>query len=61
MNKELIEQWKSVYFLAQEIDSMADKGGADWESLCVGWCLAKGLSVEEAYDFYQAMITLKLF
>ena len=57
----LVEEWRKVYNQHDEIDEMGDKGGADWESLCVGWCVAKGLTVEQAYDFYQDMIPLGLF
>ena len=58
---KLIEEWKRLYSQAEEIDERSDKGGADWESLCVGWCLAKGLSFDEAFEFYQAMIPLGFF
>lgn len=57
----LISEWKLVHAQAGPIDENADKGGADWRSLCVGWCLAKGLSVDDAYAFYQQMIPLNLF
>lgn len=60
--EELIHEWGKLYKRqAKKIDELADKGAADWESLCVGWCLGKGLSVEDSYKFYQAMIPKGLF
>ncbi len=53
----LTTEWAAFYDNdTGEIDERADKGGADWESLCVGWCIAKGTTVEEAYAFYAEMI-----
>lgn len=59
--EELVKEWTVIYAQADMIDESADKGGADWESLCVGWCLAKGLSIETSYWFYQQMIPRGLF
>lgn len=58
---ELVAAWAIIYAQAAEIEELADKGGADWESLCVGWCLGRGLTVIEAHEFYRLMIPLKLF
>jgi hypothetical protein len=57
----LTEEWRKVHAQPEGIDALADKGGADWECLCVGWCLAKGLSIEDAYAFYREMIGRGLF
>ena len=51
-------RWKEFYDETSDNDLLAD---ADFESLCVGWCLAKGLTVEESYDFYQTQISLGYF
>lgn len=59
--KDLLSEWKKVYVQGEDIDSRSDHDGADWESLCVGWCIAKGLSVEDSFKFYQKMIPLDLF
>ena len=32
----------------EKIDSLSDKGGADSESLCVGWSMA-GMTAKEAF------------
>ena len=58
---KLVNEWKVIYAMSEDIDGYADKDGADWESLCVGWCLGKGMSVIEAYSFYKKMIPLRLF
>ena len=59
--EQLIEEWKLVYAQSQNIDKRSDHDGAEWESLCVGWCLAKGLTVNQAFKFYSDMIPLNLF
>jgi hypothetical protein len=55
---ELVEEWKKAY-----AQFCADHGSDDWDfrSLCIGWCVAKGLTTEQGYDFYQKMIPLELF
>lgn len=55
---DLKKEWAVFYTKAamKDIDQFADKGGFDWESLCVGWCMAQGLAVEEAVAFYSAMV-----
>ncbi len=59
---ELTAAWRIIYETqSKEIDHNADHGGADWQSLCVGWCIGKGLSVSEAYNFYQRMVANGLF
>lgn len=47
-----LEEWKVLYHDAETIDGNIDKG-ACWESLCNGWCLAKGMTLNEAYRFYN--------
>lgn len=60
--QELVEKWRDLFNVSgPDIDRLSDHGGADWESLCVGFCLANGLTVEHAFDFYQKMIPLGLF
>lgn len=57
----LLEKWRLLYENdGTQIDEMADKDSADWESLCVGWCMANGLTVNQAYDFYRAMVPVFL-
>ena len=34
---------------------------ADSESLCVGWCMAKGMTAKEAFAFYGAMVKIGYF
>ncbi len=59
---ELTAEWLTFYAAnTGEIDTLADKGGADWESLCVGWCMAKGATAQEAYEFYGDMVRLGAF
>ncbi len=57
-HKYLVEEWKKDYeeFAAHEFSEECD-----FENFCWGWCVAKGLTVDEAYDFYQAMIALGVF
>ena len=56
MNKaDLLEEWRNVCSQSEHIEALSDHGN-DWESLCVGWCLAKGLTAEQAYVFYSQMI-----
>ncbi len=57
----LTSEWLSFYAdepTTDKIDRLSDKGGADWESLCIGWCMAKGTTVEDAFSFYLEMVTL---
>lgn len=59
--ERLIAEWRLIYAQASLIEEYSDKRAIDWESLCIGWCLAKGLSIKTAYAFYQKMIPLGLF
>jgi hypothetical protein len=56
--EKLINEWRETYKRFNE-DSRLEN--ADYESLCVGWCVAKGLTIKEAFSFYQKMIPLNLF
>lgn len=58
VDAELLAQWREAY-----AKFIADDASAEWdfESLCIGWCVAKGLSTEQGYNFYQEMIPLELF
>lgn len=58
MNQDLINAWKEVYLHVEELDNRSATGNADWESLCVGWCIARGLTIEAAFEFYQETIML---
>lgn len=60
LTKKIIEQWKVIYDRAEEIDALSDKGGADWESLWVGWAIANGFTPENAFDAYIELIDLGL-
>jgi hypothetical protein len=69
--EDLMPRWRELYdrlktFIAAD-KALADEDSetgwgnwleneADWECLCVGWCLGQGLSVDEAHDFYQRCI-----
>lgn len=57
-HEDLIPAWREAYnqFCASEY---ADE--ADFESFCLGWCAAKGLTPDEGNAFYQAMVPLGLF
>lgn len=57
---ELVNEWKIIYAQADELDEKIDRGVC-MESLCVGWCMAKGLPIAAALHFYQSMIPLNLF
>ena len=49
MEKDLNEQWISeVYVNSKEVD---EHNQEDWHSLCLGWAIGKGLSIQEAKDF----------
>lgn len=58
VDTDLLRQWRIAY-----ATFVADESSADWDfqCLCIGWCVAKGLTTEEAYNFYQKMIPLELF
>lgn len=58
--KKLVDEWRLIHAQADLIEEYSDKGN-DWESLCIGWCMGKGLTVKTAYWFYQQMIPLDLF
>ena len=57
----LIEEWRKIHEQSEAIDATSRHDGHDWQSLCIGWCLAKGLSLEESDEFYSKMITMGLF
>jgi hypothetical protein len=69
--KAQIAAWKKVYeTIAAEGETYGDNDDnhAYWvneeshfESICVGWCVAQGMSLDESLDFYQQMIPLELF
>lgn len=54
----LMERWRKLYNVHA---ASHEKHVPDWESLCVGWCLANGLNYDEAYGFYSAAIELDLY
>lgn len=54
----LIEDWKKVY---DDLCAHEFSAECDFENFCWGWCMGKGLTLDEAYDFYQAMIELRVF
>jgi hypothetical protein len=64
---QLRDEWKVTYLLLKTAGE--DDGDhsywineeSHYESICVGWCMAKGLTLIQALDFYQAMIPLRLF
>jgi hypothetical protein len=51
----LVEQWKETY---DEFSAHGLSEETDYENFCWGWCMAKGLTTDEAYEFYQAMVAL---
>jgi hypothetical protein len=53
---KFVSEWSIVFAQADMIDESSDHGGADWESLCVGWAIAKGMTINQAFDFYQEML-----
>lgn len=60
---QLVKEWKVIYLT---LKSDLDNGywieqDSNFESICVGWCMAKGLTLTTALDFYQEMVTLRLF
>ena len=56
--EELAKEWK-IWYDANAAHSLLDQ--ADFESLCIGWCGAKGISIDEAFAFYRKMIGLGMF
>lgn len=59
MLQSLIREWKVLYRRNEEIDEMI--GSLNIESFCVGWCLGKGISLDEAVEFYVSTIQLGLY
>ena len=68
--KAQIAAWKKVFLvLAAECEKDSEDESncywvyeeSDFESICVGWCMAQGMTLDEARDFYQQMIPLELF
>lgn len=57
----LFKEWEAAYTTAFNPESNEWLNEADYRSLCVGWCVAKGLSIDEALDFYSGMIAFRLF
>jgi hypothetical protein len=62
----LRDEWKVTYLLLKTAGEDGDHSywvneESHFESICVGWCMAKGLTLNQAMDFYQAMIPLELF
>lgn len=39
----------------------SDIKNTDFANFCWGWCMAKGLTADQAYKFYQAMIPLGFY
>lgn len=54
----LVEEWKKTYdeFAASDLSDETD-----YSNFCWGWCMAKGLTADEGYEFYEAMIELGVF
>lgn len=52
----LLAKWVELFRQSKKIDRASDKEGAHWESLCIGWCMAQGLSVDAAVEFYAARV-----
>lgn len=59
-NPALVTVWKDDIWentgVPKAIDEMSDKGGADWESLAVGFALGKGATVDEAFAFARHLV-----
>lgn len=45
--------WIELYKKTLQAEDFAD---CEFESICVGWCLAKGFTVDAAFEFYAMMI-----
>lgn len=61
--EQLKNEWKAIHIMLTT-DPYCEhwiENESHFESICVGWCLAKGLTLMLAMDFYQAMIPLELF
>lgn len=51
----LASQWiDEVYRRAEEVDPDNEH---DWESMCLGWTIAKGLPIEASYPFFMFMFS----
>jgi len=53
IKKEFQPEWTTACV------ALSDSPYADdalFESYCMGWCFAQGLTLSEAHDFYQDMI-----
>lgn len=57
-NEKLIAEWREAY---KKLCDSEFSVGCDFENFCWGWCVAKGMSLDEAFDFYQEMIALGVF
>jgi hypothetical protein len=67
--EQQIVGWKKVYdALVAECEKDAEdthdywvENEAHFESICVGWCMGQGMTLDEALDFYEQMIPLNIF
>ena len=55
---ELVEKWKPVYGY---LENHENSGDWQFQSLCIGWCVANGMAISEAEDFYNTLIPLGLY
>jgi hypothetical protein len=67
--EQQIAEWKKVYdTLVAECEKDAEDTHEYWveneghfQSICVGWCMGQGMTLDEALDFYEEMIPLNIF
>ena len=68
--KAQIAAWKKIYDALGDAgdDSDEENGHIHWvneeshvQSICVGWCMGQGMTLDDALDFYDQMIPLELF
>lgn len=54
----LLPYWKIDY---EKFNADEGSENFDYESLCIGWCVAKGYTTEEGYYFFQDMVEAGIY
>jgi hypothetical protein len=57
--QDVVADWKKLHTEVLAVEECFED--EDFRSLCVGWCLSRGMDTETAYAFYEAMITAGFF
>jgi hypothetical protein len=54
----LIKAWREFHdsLTKDKEDGYFLENEAHYESICLGWCCAKGLTIDDAFDFYRERV-----